>query len=93
MKKEGPQWRRAKEYEFLGESLSKYPLVEIAGNKRVIVENHMGIVKYGAQEIGVKVRDGKICVSGVGLEIACIAKDKLVIYGRIEGVCLYNGGD
>ena len=93
MKRDRTQRQRTKEPVFLGETLSRLPLVEIAGNKRVLVENHMGIVKYGAEEIGVKVRHGTICVKGSHLEIACISKDKLVICGQIEGIRFYSGGD
>lgn len=93
MKKDGSQGQYQTERVLLGEPFPRVPLVEIAGNRRVLVENHMGIVKYGAEEIGVKVRGGEICVSGACLEIACIARNKLVIYGRIDGVRLYGGGD
>lgn len=64
------------------------PIVEICGNDRVLIENHRGIVKYGDNDICVKVRYGCICVNGSRLRINRMSKCKLVITGRIHGVLL-----
>lgn len=92
MKKDGKQRFRIKEYVFCDDTLSRVPIIEIAGNKRVLIENHVGIVKYGAEEIKIKVRKGLICIVGTCMEIAFMSKEKLVICGQIEYVRLCNGG-
>lgn len=70
------------------ESLPGVPLIEIYGQRRVLIENHQGIVGYGCNEILVKVRYGRICVCGECLKLVKMGKEKLVITGRIFAVNL-----
>lgn len=72
----------------MDEPLPTLPLVEIAGNSRVLVENHRGVSEYGCNVIRVKVKFGSICVEGSGLELAQMTKGQLVICGCIEKVLL-----
>lgn len=74
------------------EPVPKQPLIELAGDRRVIVENHYGVIGYGSQEICVKVRYGHIVINGDGLELVRMTKEQLVIMGQIKGVMLCNGG-
>lgn len=71
-----------------GETLPGIPLVEIAGQSRVLIENHHGVTAYGCTEICVKVHFGHICICGMGLELARMTKHQLVITGRIDSVSL-----
>ncbi len=73
------------------EPLPGLPLVEIAGHRRVLVENHRGIVEYGSQAICVKVKFGQICIRGTSLELARMTKGQLIISGCIESVHLIRG--
>ena len=73
---------------FVTTATTGLPLVEIYGSKRVLIENHRGIVSYGCNEIRVKVKDGHICVAGEGLMISKMSKEKLVIVGKIHCVKL-----
>lgn len=74
-----------------GEPLPKLPLVELAGECRVLIENHHGVTEYGSDEIRVKVTYGQLCICGTGLELAKMTKEQLVITGRIDGVTLLRG--
>ena len=67
-------------------------LVEICGSKRVLIENHRGIVSYGCNEVRVNVKDGQICVAGESLMISKMSKDKLVIIGKIHCVKMQGRG-
>lgn len=67
------------------------PLVEISGQDRVLIENHLGVTQYGRESISVRVKFGQIRVSGCNLELARMTKEQLVITGRIDGVSLYRG--
>lgn len=67
------------------------PLVEISGQDRVLIENHLGVTQYGRESISVRVKFGQIRVSGCDLELARMTKEQLVITGRIDGVSLYRG--
>ena len=64
------------------------PLIEIGSDRRVLIENHKGILEYGTQRIVVKAKFGVYCVHGCGLTIAKMSKEQLVIFGRIDGVAL-----
>ncbi len=73
------------------ETIPGLPLVEIAGERRVLIENHQGVVEYGSQCIRVKVKFGQICVNGCGLELSRMTKGQLIISGRVDSVQLIRG--
>lgn len=62
------------------------PVIEITGDRRVLVENHCGVKAYGHQQIVIQVPYGCVCVSGCKLELARMTKDQLVISGQIQSV-------
>lgn len=68
------------------------PLVEIAGNSRVLIENHMGILEYGYENIIVKLNYGTLCVCGANLTMAQMTKHQLVILGSIHSLSITKGG-
>ena len=71
-----------------GEPIPGCPLVEIAGDHRVLVENHFGICGYCGEQISVKVKFGIIRVGGSGLELVRMTKEQLIISGRIHQISL-----
>lgn len=74
------------------EPLPGQPIVEIAGDRRVLIENHMGVKVYGREKIVVKVKYGFLCVCGCGLEMLRMTREQLVIRGRIDAVTLQRRG-
>lgn len=70
------------------EMIAKLPLVEILGEKRVLIENHLGVVGYSSEEIQIKVSYGTLSVSGCGLCFAQINREQLVINGQIDSIIL-----
>lgn len=76
------------------ESVPGHPLVEIAGEYRVLIENHMGISDYTTTQILINVKFGLIKVCGHSLEIFKMTKEQMVICGRIDSVllCRRNNG-
>ncbi len=67
-------------------------IVEIAGERRVLIENHQGVKGYGRERIVVKVKYGTVTVCGDGLEMMRMTKEQLVISGRIDGIQLKRRG-
>ena len=67
------------------------PLLELSGQRRVLIENHHGVTEYSQQEICVKVCFGLFCICGTGLELASMSKERLVITGCIDTVRLLKG--
>ena len=75
----------------IDEPLPGVPLLELAGESRVLIENHYGVSEYSRERVGVKVRFGVLLVCGCGLELAKLSKDQLVISGRIDGIQVIRG--
>lgn len=89
--REGLLQRMALAADLPGEALPGLPLLELAGEQRVLIERHRGVIAYGREEICVKVSYGCISVTGEGLELARMTKEQLVITGRINGIQLFRG--
>ena len=70
------------------EAVPGHPIVEIAGECRVLIENHLGVAAYGKERILVKVNFGTVCIAGCNLEILRMTKEQLVIRGTIHSVGL-----
>lgn len=73
------------------EPLPKVPLLELANDKRILIENHKGLAAYGCNEIQIKVQYGRICVRGNKLSVANMTKYKLIITGCIDSITLIRG--
>lgn len=70
------------------EPIPGQPLVELTGERRVLIENHGGVTQYGREKICVKVKFGQVSVQGCGLELARMTKEQLIISGRIDSITL-----
>ena len=70
------------------EALPGQTIEEIAGENRVLIENHMGVKGYSCQCIIIRVRFGDIHVSGDCLQLTRMSKERLVIKGKIHQVTL-----
>lgn len=70
------------------EPIPGLPVVEIAGDRRVLIEHHKGVTEYGHQQISVNVKFGQICITGCNLELTQMTKAQLIVSGRIDSVCL-----
>jgi sporulation protein YqfC len=94
-KKEVPQLRAKNWMERLTDSadlaaepLPGQPLVELAGDRRVLIEHHRGVSQYSREQICVKVKYGHVRIDGCGLELSRMSKEQLIIAGRIDGITL-----
>jgi len=66
-------------------------IAEIVDDKRVLIENHRGVIHYSEENICVRTRFGQIWVEGLGLELVKMSKQQLVIVGTITCVKLMRG--
>lgn len=80
--------RIAESTDLTDELLPGVPLVEIAGDSRVLIEHHFGVTEYGRCQICVRVKYGFVVIQGRGLELACMTRQILVITGNIDCVRL-----
>lgn len=83
--------RLADHTDLTGEPLPAQSVIEIAGDCRVLIENHCGVREYSRECIGVKVKFGVVLVRGCGLELSRMTKEQLVISGKIDGITLQRG--
>lgn len=74
--------------ELESELLPLMPVIEIAGEKRVLIEHHGGISEYSGVRIGVKVRFGTVWICGEDLEVIRMSAEQLIISGKIDCVQL-----
>ena len=78
--------------ELMQSSIPGQSVVEIAGDRRVLVENHLGVKGYEREKIVIKVKYGTVSVVGDSLEMIRLTKEQLVISGRIDSVQLCREG-
>ena len=82
-------WDKMLEQSEHGISSAPYQtIIEIAGEHRVLIENHLGVVTYGKERILIKVTYGFISVCGCHLEMKCMSREQVVIFGDIHSVSL-----
>lgn len=67
------------------------PLVELLGQNRVLIENHLGVMAYSTEEICVRVKYGMLCVCGFDLQLTRMTKQQLLIAGCIQQIRLMGG--
>lgn len=82
--------RLAEEAELSMEPLPQQPIIELAGDRRVLIEDHCGVKAYSREKIMVKVQYGYVCVCGCGLELRRMTREQLVIRGRIDCITLHR---
>ena len=75
----------------LAEVRQPVPLVEIANDRRILIENHQGVCSYTTERINVRVMFGQICIYGDRLHIVRMTREQLVICGAIQSVSLERG--
>ena len=74
------------------ESALQLPLVEIAGDRRVLIEHHQGVTQYGRCQIRVRVKYGSVVIEGMQLELLRMCGQQLIISGKIDAVRLERSG-
>lgn len=80
--------RFAERAELETEPMPAQTIVEIAGDSRVLVENHEGVKAYSSEKILIGVKYGCICICGCRLTLIRMTKEQLVIRGKIDSVSL-----
>jgi len=70
--------------------VTNVPIVELAGQNRVLIENHQGVLAYSTKEIQIKVCYGCISIRGEALQLLEMSRIQLVICGRIDSVQIFG---
>ncbi len=67
------------------------PIIEIAGTTRILIENHVSVIKYECNCICVEMQYGIVEFSGRKLLIVKISKEQLAIEGEICNIRFIKG--
>lgn len=65
------------------------PVLMVTGNVELTVENYRGILEYTQQLIRLKVKGGRIKISGERLEIDHYTNDEMKVTGTICAIEFY----
>ena len=85
-------WERiAEQADLPGEGFWGESIIEIVGDRQILIENHQGVTEYGHERICIRLRCGILTVYGKQLELARMTKELLVITGTIDNVALQRG--
>lgn len=66
-------------------------LIEVVGDRRILVERHKGVLGYDDKKVCVRLSFGMLQICGCGLKIVQMTKVQLVICGQIQAVMLQRG--
>lgn len=77
---------RARE-NFLAEDLDpRLPRVEVIGDRRVMIENHRGILEYSDTTMRVSLAGSELRVTGFDLELRMLTLTEMTIAGTIRAL-------
>jgi len=58
----------------------------VTGGRRVLVENHRGVLDYGSERVVISAGRSKLHINGTDLRLSAMNKQELLISGRIQSV-------
>ncbi len=68
------------------EAVSGKAKVSMTGGKRLLIENHRGLLFYSDTAVEVLTGEGKISVLGSGFTIRVMKEGNMLIYGKLQSV-------
>lgn len=68
------------------ESVTGAAKLTVTGGRSALVENHRGLLEYGAEQIRVGTGRGQIVLRGSGLTLAAMNGEELLIRGALQSV-------
>lgn len=74
------------------EAIPFLPIIELAGDHRVLIENHHGVIQYSDAKVGIRVMYGDVYICGCSLKLKHMTKTKLLITGKIDQLVLSRRG-
>ena len=62
------------------------PRMVLCGGRRMLMENHQGIVEYGPERLRVKTASGVVIVEGEDLTLSSLGETDLMVTGEIRRI-------
>ncbi len=72
--------------ELPGEIIMGLPLMALGGNRRLYVENHMGLLEYSDTIIRLRVKQGQVIIVGRGFFIEELQEKEVLASGKIQSI-------
>lgn len=72
--------------EWLADVSGRSPRLAATGNRRLLVENHTGVMSYGEERIVLQTRIGSMTVYGSVLELCEVRPGSLIVRGCIDRI-------
>lgn len=69
-----------------GIPLPHQSIIEIADDRRVLVENHAGVTQYALDQVGIHVKCGELIICGSSLHLEHMSRACLVVSGCIHSL-------
>ena len=85
-KKEGLLEKTAEVFDLPGDVVAGLPRIELVGSRELRMENHKGILSYGADEIHISGGKLVVKVRGAGLGVKSMNASQLLLTGAIRAV-------
>ena len=76
--------------EICGGTVGNKPLLELISNKRLLIENHNGVVQYSNEIISINTSIGRYDILGFELNLKVLSDERLVIVGNISGISILS---
>ena len=64
------------------------PIVEMAGDRRILIEKHESVIQYTDELVVVRMGYGQLQIRGCCLSLARLGKEQLVITGDVCSVSI-----
>ena len=68
------------------DAVLKEAKISVIGSRRLLIENHKGLLSYSDNAIEILTEDGKISVFGNGFKIRAMKERAMLICGRLQSV-------
>lgn len=69
------------------------PRIVLTGDRRLVVENHKGIIEFSSSILRLNTSKGEVRVEGESLTLISILREELWIEGRIEHLEFFDWGE
>jgi len=79
--------------EWMNDAAGRLPRLTAVGSRRMLVENHTGILSVGEQEVRLSTRIGLLAVRGKDLALSEVRPGSLIVHGTISCVELPCEGE
>lgn len=71
-----------------GEPAPGISVAELWGSSKILIEHHKGVTAYCPQEILISASYGQLKVTGEGLVLALMTRQRIIIQGNIKGIII-----